>query len=250
MAAAGPAPRSRVTATTVIYYLAHALLVAVGAALTSIGGTVWTAIGTSLIATGAAGAVIYVYLARTESARESLEMLSFFGLQRIYQRRAAQIRDEYATRLATASSNIDIIGFGLKDFRRDYIAELGDLAARTRVRILLLDPTSPFATQRDREEGQSTGTIADEINEFISQFRQLYGAHCPPTLELRLYTCLPMVNIFRIDNDLFWGPYLSGRASGNTVTIRVRRGGALFDDLLASFDSVWENHSQPYVNNP
>jgi hypothetical protein len=125
----------RMSKMTTIYYLAHALVIAIGVAITQIGGTIWVAIGTSLIATGGAGAVIYLYLAKTESARESLEMLSTFGISRVYDRRAAQIRAEYQSRLSKAQSNIDIIGFGLKDFRRDYLSELGTLASRAHVRM-------------------------------------------------------------------------------------------------------------------
>ncbi|GIF67793.1 hypothetical protein Ais01nite_58280 [Asanoa ishikariensis] len=234
----------RTRSMTIVYYLVHALIVAVGAIITMINKPVATAIGTSLIATGAAGAVIYIYLIRTETAREALEMFNVFGLHRIYDRRAAQIRGEYASRLARANSKIDIIGFGLKDFRRDYIAELGALSQKTTIRILLLDPDSPLAAQRDKEEGQSVGTIAGEIREFATQFQQHYGKGSP-TLSLRLYTCCPMINIFRIDNDIFWGPYFVGRASGNTATFRVRRGAILFDQLQQHFDEVWDKFSKP-----
>jgi hypothetical protein len=239
-----------VSATTVIYYLAHALVISIGVAVTLVGGVVWTAVGTSLIATGGAGAVIYVYLARTEATREALEMLSSFGLTRIYDRRAAQIRSEYASRLSVATSNIDIIGFGLKDFRRDYIAELGALSAKANIRILLIDPATELARLRDGEEHQSAGTIAREVEEFITQYSQLYGASPPPKLALRLYTCLPSVNIFRIDNDIFWGPYFVGRASGNTATFRVRRGGTLYDQLLQHFEEIWDHHSKPITSAP
>ena len=238
-----PRIRRKTQTLTVIYYLAHALVVAIGAAVTLIGGVIWTAIGTSLIATGAAGAVIYVYLARTESARDLLDMFTDFGVTRIYDRRAAQIRDEYAIRLEKADENIDILGFGLKDCRRDYMAELGAMSARAHVRILLLDPSVAAAGQRDQEEGQSVGTIAGEIREFATQFQQHYG-NGSPTLELHYFTCLPSVNIFRIDSDLFWGPYFVGRASGNTVTIRVRRGGVMYDQLLRHFNEIWDHWSR------
>jgi hypothetical protein len=239
------AQANKPSSTTIIYYLTHALLIAIGSAVTILGGPFWTAVGTSLIATGAAGAVIYIYLARTQSTRDMVELLSTAGLETIYDRRAAQIRSEYAVRLNKATSNIDILGFGLKDFRRDYIAELGALSARAEVRILLLDPKSPLAKMRDREEGQSEGTIRGEIEEFLNQYRQHYAANPPTKLHVRLYTCLPLVNVFRIDNDLFWGPYFAGRASGNTITIRVKRGGQIYDQLLDHFDEVWEKFSKP-----
>jgi hypothetical protein len=80
----------RINATSLIYYLAHAVVIAVGAALTLLHNSICTAIGTSLIAAGAAGVVIYLYIGRTETARQAIETLSRFGLARVYKRRAAQ----------------------------------------------------------------------------------------------------------------------------------------------------------------
>jgi len=236
--------RQRTSATTVIYFLTHALLITLGVILSLLKGAFWVAIGTSLIATGAAGIVIFVYVTRTESSREAMELIRQFGLERIYDRRAAQIRSEYASRLASASSAIDILGFGLKDFRRDYVAELGAMSARAKVRILLMDPDADLPQRRDIEEGQSTGTIASEIKEFLTQFSQHYGTAATPTLELRLFTCLPSVNVFRIDNELFWGPYFIGRASGNTFTLRARRGFPMYEQLLSHFEEIWLHHSR------
>lgn len=230
--------------TTVIYYLAHALVIAIGAALTLLRNPVWTAIGTSLIATGAAGAVIFIYISRTDRIRDAIDLFSRFGLATIYDRRAAQIRDEYAARLSDANSNIDILGFGLKDFRRDYIGELGALSARARVRILVIDPYSDYCTARDHEEEQSSGTIQGEVEEFIRQFQARYTKTTHPNLSLRLFTCLPSVNIFRIDDEIFWGPYFVGRASGNTITMRVTRG-VLYDQLSNHFIEVWDSFSRP-----
>jgi hypothetical protein len=164
-------------------------------------------------------------------------------LATVYDRRAAQIRSEYAIRLDKARSSIDILGFGLKDFRRDYINALGALSSRARVRILLIDPYSDVSSMRDREENQSVGTIQSEVEEFIRQFKARYSSDTYPNLSLRLYTCLPLVNIFRIDDEIFWGPYLVGQASGNTVTLRVTRG-ILFEQLMSHFDEVWASFSK------
>lgn len=232
--------------TAIIYYLAHVVVIAVGVILTLLGHTVTTAIGTSLIATGAAGVVIYLYVSRTDTTREALEMITTFGLSRIYERRAAQIRNEYSVRLDKAKANIDILGFGLSDFRRDYMDQLHALAARATVRILLIDPASPACTLRDREEKQREGTIADDVRDFITQYFAQYQNEASLASSVRLYTCLPLVNIFRIDDEIFWGPYLVGQASGNTLTLRVTRG-ILFDQLMEHFEEVWKNYSHPVV---
>lgn len=234
----------------IIYFLAHALLVAVGTAVSLVGNgqteptkTVLIAIGTSLIATGAAGMIIWVYLARVERNSDKLDNFFRAGLEWVHERRAAQIRNEYATRLQKATDQIDIIGFGLSDFRRDYIDELGAMSARAQIRILLLDPSSDYASQRDKEEGQTVGTISAEITEFVSQYQKRYSTSPPVNLRLKFYTSLPLLNVFRIDNETFFGPYLAGKASGNTFTMRVARG-SIFDQLATHFEELWEHHSR------
>jgi hypothetical protein len=47
------------------------------------------------------------------------------------------------------------------------------------------------------------------------------------------------VNIFRIDDEVFWGPYLIHQQSRNSPTLLVRRGGLLFDVLLRHFETIW-----------
>jgi len=234
-----------------IYFLAHIIMVVVGAfaALASawmkvewLKATIF-ALGTSIAAGGLCGMVVWVYIARSEQSLALLKMMDISGLEWLYPNRAAQIRNEYADRLKTAGKQIDVLGFGLKDFKRDYLNDLGDFSKRARIRILVLDPSSPYAEQRDKEEGQGAGIIKAEIEEFIRGFKELYGDNAEH-LQLRTYSSLPEVNIFRIDDEIFWGPYLVGKASGNTLTMRVRRGGYVFDSLDAHFESIWTDFSE------
>lgn len=235
-----------------IYFLAHIITVVVGAFVTLASSWMeaeWQkatlfALGTSIAAAGLCGMVVWVYIASSEQSLALLKVLDAAGLEWLYPSRAAQIRGEYAARLKTAGNQIDILGFGLKDFKRDYMNELGSLSKRARVRILVLDPSSPHADQRDIEEGQGVGVIKAEIDEFVRGFRALYGDGEREQLELRTYRSLPEVNIFRIDDEIFWGPYLVGKASGNTLTMRVRRGGFVFESLEAHFERIWTDFSE------
>src|SRR5664279_4918337 len=116
--------------------------------------------------------------------------------------------------------------------------KLGELSKHATIRILIVNPESPHARARDLEEKQSPDTIKREAEEFITQFAELYHGNSRK-LQLRAYDTLPMVNIFRIDRDLFWGPYLLDRNSSNTFTVRARRHGSVYSQLLAHFESVW-----------
>lgn len=235
----------------IIYFLSHVLMVVVGGAVALASGLTsegWQAtlfsIGVSIIAAGLCGMIVWVYVASSERGFDQVRALEAAGIEWAYPIRAAQIRGEYQARLEKAKRNIDILGFGLKDFRRDYMDALGSLSKDARIRILILDPESPYATQRDLEEGQSAGVIKAEVEEFIKAFSTQYP-HESPNLQLRMYHSLPEVNIFRVDDEMFWGPYLTGKASGNTTTLRVRKGGHIFVSLEAHFNHVWEYFSKP-----
>lgn len=235
----------------VLYLFTHVVIILLG--LVCMLGSNWVgggwaeaslfALGTSIIAAGVCGLVIWVYISNSGGSLELLKVLDQSGLSWVYPKRAAQIRNEYAERLKKASTQIDILGFGLKDFRRDYMEELGVLSVKAQVRILVLDPESAYSSQRDLEENQSKGVIESEVREFIERFRSLYGKDSH-ALQLRKYRSLPEVNIFRIDKDIFWGPYLVERASSNTPTIRVRQGGYMFDALESHFERIWEDFSE------
>lgn len=46
---------------------------------------------------------------------------------------------------------------------------------------------------------------------------------------------------FRVDDDLFWGPYLVGKQSRNCPTFIARRGGVVFQRFMNHFDEIWDN---------
>lgn len=50
-----------------------------------------------------------------------------------------------------------------------------------------------------------------------------------------------MVNVFRIDGAMFWGPYIIGDVSRHLPTFLVHEGGVLYDRLLAHFDTIWQS---------
>ena len=76
--------------------------------------------------------------------------------------------------------------------------------------------------------------------EFVRQTSSLIrGVNKPHPFQVRLYRCLPSVNILRVDDELFWGPYLIREQSRNCPTFIVRRGGILFSRFTAHFDSIW-----------
>jgi hypothetical protein len=219
-----------------------------GFLLYGIGTQFWTAVGSSVIATGITGAVIFFYVVLSEATTESLAIITEFGFVTAFEARAARIKEEYDKHLESVHEHIDLIGFGLRALREDYLKEFPNWKQRANVRILLLDPEFPsernsYSRQRDNEEGNSPGTIENDVRQFIKETSCLRGIAGEYSFEIRLYRCLPAINIFRIDNKLFWGPYLIKEQSRNTPTFLVRRGGVLFERLTEHFKTIWEDNN-------
>jgi hypothetical protein len=235
--------------------LANFILFLAGFDVARIPGALSAGVGSSLIAAGVTGWVIYVYILVSERRVAILETVSEFGLVDIFEARAVLIKRQYDDRLSKAHVQIDIMGFGLKALREDYADQFQAWGARANVRILLIDPSSPnplcsYAQQRDVEEADPPGTIKKDVDQFIEKMRTLRIKSPGHKFEVRLYKCLPSVNIFRIDDELFWGPYLIHQQSRKTPTLLVRRGGLLYDQFLEHFERIWNDNTLSTPMNP
>ena len=234
-----------------LYLASHLILVLVGLVLVLLGGGqltmqhLWVPVGASLVAMGIAGAVLFLRVWMDQEQVERIRDMQEFGVKRIFAVRSVKIEQEYDTRVTRASAHIDIMGFGLKALREDYGRKFSEWAERATVRILVLDPEFPSTEQtianlRDAEEGNSKGDIARDVKQLVEHCRSLM-ADTTLDFEVRLYRCLPSVNLFRIDDDIFWGPYLVGDVSRNMPTFLIESHGRLGRKLVGHFESIWND---------
>jgi hypothetical protein len=246
---------SWMTPTSWVYVLIHLLLIVGGYLLIvarrpgELYASIFEAIGASLVASGITGIVVFVYIRISHDASERMRILAEFGIVSAFEARAARIKLEYDRRLKSPK-NIDVMGFGLKALREDYRHVFGTWARECHVRVLLLDPTFPNATtsyarQREIEEGDTPGSIEASVKAFLDETQALRDTQAQSRFQVRLYRCLPAVNIFRVDDELFWGPYLIGGPSRNNPTLIVKRGGLLYARLMEQFDKIWNEMSRP-----
>jgi hypothetical protein len=230
-----------------VYLLLHVVLFMAGVLLVQTDGVLWSGVGSSLIAAAVAGWVLFVWVMVSQTQAERIEMVVELGLVAAFPGRSSKIKHVYDSELAGAKQSIDVMGFGLRQLREDYGSEFGTWTSKAVVRILLLAPDAPtqrasYANQRDLEEGNSTGSIVADVSAFLSQTEPLRKAS-PERFQVRLYKAIPSVNVFRVDDVLFWGPYLVKRQSRNTPTFVVKRGGSLFDAFQSQFDQIWTDDS-------
>lgn len=237
--------------SSIIWVLVHIVLALAGFILIAakpinswVGYRLDEAIGGSLIAAGFAGVVLFVYILQNETAGSLLKSMFRAGLRDIFAGRSVLIREEYETRLRSASK-IDIMGFGLSSLREDYLEEFRNWSLRAEVRILLLDPEYPskrqsYANQRDKEENNTIGKIASDVEKFEESVRNISNLNTDK-FRIKLMHALPSTNVFRIDDEVFFGPYLMGKQSRNAPTFLAQRGGYLYDAILRHFEAVWND---------
>ena len=229
-----------------MYVALYASVVAVGVLLSWLGDSWLRAIGASLAAAGIGGGVIYYFAARFERIESEREALDQFGLKKIFDGRSVLIREEYDSRCERMQKNLDIMGFGLSNFVEDHRDDLPRWKMMADIRILVIDPDYPsqdhaYADQRDSEERSDRGRIRRDVENLRSALEPLIGEQGGRSFQVRLYTCLPSINIFRIDNELLWGPYFMARPSRNTPTFLVGSGGILFERIMDHFDAIWND---------
>lgn len=250
--------RALTTPAGPLWIVSHAFVVLLGflflvaAPLHSLlGQGISEGIGGSLIAGGIAGVTLFLYVLTTEGLKSRIEAFTKAGLLKIFSGRSVLIRDEYHTRLAQARY-IDLVGFGLSAFREDYLNDFIGWSHRADVRILLIDPDFPtrdhsLADQRDREENNPVGKIRSDVDAFEGAVSKLTGLN-RKRFKVHRMRAIPAINMFRIDDDVFWGPYLMQQQSRNTPTLLATRGGFLFDMLQKHFDALWAQSAPSPLN--
>lgn len=233
----------------VIYLTFNAAMIIIGALIATL-GSYGSAVGTSMVASGACGWIILGWVVYSEEEATRRKVIDSFGFVSAFSTRSIQIKQEYDTRLSVARSQIDVMGYGLNSLREDYSSRFAELASRATVRILLVDLDAPaagvtFPDLRDFEEDNSQEKTGGEVRKFVEDTRTLWS---DPTVDfhVRLAKTIPSVNMFRIDDEAFWGPYLVsssryGKASRNLPTLIVRQPGYMFDRLVDHFDAIWTN---------
>lgn len=240
--------RSWRSPTSLMWLGAHLVLVLSGMlCMTTEGEKIFRAplaqsLGSGLLATGIAGMVLYLYVRLSEQTQDRLQVLAEAGIVSVFRHRSVRIKSHYDERLRVAK-RIDLIGLGLSSFREDYSREFAEWSRRAKVRILVLDPDFPtrghsLADYRDVEERGAKGKIRGDVEAFQEVIDNDAGID-RTRFEVRRMRSIPAINLLRIDDEIFWGPYLMAERSRNTPTLLVQRGGFMFTDLERHFEETW-----------
>lgn len=120
----------------------------------------------------------------------------------------------------------------------------GPLCRRTkavRVRVLLLDPESPFAAVRATEIGESLSSFTAGIRLSLARLAEFAG-HPVVDLETSVYSELPTWRMLRFDDTLYlsaFGVSAEGHRSG-MYKLAAGINGVLHAGFLRQYDDLWQ----------
>lgn len=158
-------------------------------------------------------------------------------------------RNEIPDGLKTATHHIELLNtwlplvHGLRE-------ELIEAVLRpVRMRVLLLNPASPFARIRSVEAGLEADVAETEIARNLTELSSIYD-HCkrrasekPVEFEVRHYDITPAMALYRFDDTvyqgLFWLKKMS--LSGPHYEINAHKNAHLFHEVTRHFELLWES---------
>lgn len=255
-------PKVRLTTASLIWLICNGAVAILGGLLFYLGGEKTfiqegdqlvakadqnvQALGISLLATAVAGIALVGYVLISDSTRERIHLLWDVGFRDIFHKNTSAIAGQYSARFNASPREIDVLGTGLDKLRSDFSEQFELWGRRSKVRFLILDPGYPpnqtvtIAEQRDREESNPGDGITGQVRELLRDTAKA-RASFPNSFIVRKYKCLPTLTMVRIDDELFWAPYLAKKRASSTPTLLLRRGGVLYDTLLQHFESIWND---------
>lgn len=205
---------------------------------------IWISIGCSLLASG----IVILATALLVDVRK-VDYLEEWGLEKIYKTRAEKNADS-DPKLEKAKERVDAVAFGLKSFRTTQTKRV-EKALRNGVnfRILTMNPSenNMFLRQREAEENEPTGQIEKSIRDLVSWANVLNSRPYKGKIEIKGYKCMTLDFYWRVDDELYVGPYWYGRGSQQTITYKFSKGKKGFDLYTEYFEDLWADSENTVV---
>lgn len=199
---------------------------------------VWMGVGCSLLA-ASIGSLLNIFVVD----RREEKAVDMWGLAKAYTSRADKNRDS-DPKLNDLRYRLDGIAFGLKSFRAKHGEEIENALRRgVEVRLLTMAPDSLFVEQREREEGKQKGQIRNTILQLVDWADGLNERGCKGRITVKGYGCMTLDFYWRMDDEIYFGPYWYGMPSQQTVTYKLVKNGLGFELYEKYFERLWEDVS-------
>lgn len=193
-------------------------------------------VGCSLIASG-----LVILMHDFFIERKTVSELDEWKIEKIYSTRAER-NSEADPNLEKSRYCIDGIAFGLSTFRNMYGAKIETcLKKGVQIRLLTMDPEGSFIEFREAEEKTSAGGIKDTITEMIAWANALNQKNYKGKIVIKAYKCMTLDYYWRVDNELYVGPYWYGYKSSDTITYKFSSDGRGFQHYSEYFEKLWND---------
>lgn len=164
--------------------------------------------------------------------------LDEWGIKKIYATRAEKNADSDPS-LEKANYCVDGIAFGLSSFRTKYSKKVEQcLRKGVNFRLLVMNPNGLFIEAREKEE---KGDIKPSINDLVCWANALNQKQYKGKIIVKGYNSMTLDFYWRVDNEIYVGPYWYGYKSSDTITFKYDSSGKAFTLYADYFESLWEN---------
>ena len=140
-------------------------------------------------------------------------------------------------------NSLDIIGFGLKSFRDAKTSSVIEKVKKgLKIRILTINPFSPFVKQREKDELQLNESIKKtiiDLEKWVLALKRASGDE--NNIQLKFYNSLPLDFYWKQEDRLCVGSYLYGIGSQQTVTYEYQKGTNGYKFYCGYFENLWND---------
>lgn len=179
--------------------------------------------------------------------KQKIEVTKSWGLQKIFRTRAEKNSESDPKLEKHNVCQLDGIAFGLSNFRSNREKDvLENLRNGMKMRLLVMDPNSSFVAQREIEENDDPGHISASIKRLVQWVNDLNAKSPNGKIEIKYYNSMTLDFYWRMDNELYVGPYLFNVVSQQTLTYKFIKGGRGFNMYTEYFESLWNNEKLCY----
>ena len=198
--------------------------------------TILISISTSIVASSIVAFITTVYMFENT---ERVEFIRKWGIKSIYETRGV-MNNEVNALFEHKVARLDIIAYGLKSFRESKSQRIKQLLQYgMKMRIITVDPKLGILEYKDRDEGKIEGSTAASIHDLIKWCKEI------GKVEVRVIDTLPTELYFRVDSNVFVGPYEIGRESQQTITMHLKGKTDGVKYYTEYFDNIWKNAKKP-----
>lgn len=179
-----------------------------------------------------------------ESFKDKMQIFEYWNLEKIFKTRAEKNVESDPKLESHKIKQLDGIAFGLSSFRSARESDvLQCLNNGMNMRLLIMDPNSDFVKQRAIEENEHPDSISTSINKLVVWSENLNSLSSAGKIQIKFYNAMTLDFYWRMDDELYVGPYLYNIVSQQTITYKFANGGKGFEVYTDYFESLWNNNN-------